>query len=369
MKVAIKVGALILVGALALNACSSASTSSSTKSLESAIDIKDAVLTNMSGDCADYASNYTASVQDLKLGTEFQGAVTVAEDSNSCSIVANDIPNYDFNDENAHFATPVTEQNLTLSIPRNPKAANASSDLSLLSYNAVMLNGVVLDQVANGCYKPEDASADQDGNVANGCGLWVDWRLNPMGPVSLGTDSHNAHTQPDGLYHYHANPNALFDLTRNDVASPVIGFAADGFPIYGPFYKDDKSGNIVEATSGYTLKSGTRPTSDTSPGGNYDGTYVQDYEFTNAGTLDKCNGMTVNGQYGYHVSTGYPYVMGCFTATPDVSFFRFYGIIGWVIGGLAIVLAIIAGFVTWMIRRKRFKSRGKKPTTKKESKS
>ena len=56
------------------------------------------------------------------------------------------------------------------------------------------------------------------------------------------------------------------------------------------------------------------------PGGNYDGTYVDDWEFTNAGDLDACNGMTVNGQYGYYVTESYPWVMGCISGTPDNSF-------------------------------------------------
>ena len=33
------------------------------------------------------------------------------------------------------------------------------------------------------------------------------------------------------------------------------------------------------------------------PGGNYNGTFRDDYELTNTGDLDICNGMTVNGQY------------------------------------------------------------------------
>jgi len=72
--------------------------------------------------------------------------------------------------------------------------------------------------------------------------------------------------------------------------------------------------------SGYTLKNGSRPSTDGSPGGTYDGTYIQDYEFTNAGSLDRCNGMNVNGQYGYYVTDSYPYVMGCYSGTPSNSF-------------------------------------------------
>ena len=51
------------------------------------------------------------------------------------------------------------------------------------------------------------------------------------------------------------------------------------------------------------------------PGGSYDGTYIQDYEFNqtklDAGTcdLDECNGMTIDGTYGYYVTDSYPWVL------------------------------------------------------------
>jgi hypothetical protein len=216
---------------------------------------------------------------------------------------------------------------------------------------------VVLDQVANGCYMPDDASADKNGNIANGCGLWVEWRLDPLGKISLGADSHNAHTQPGGLYHYHGNPYALYDTEDASKASPVIGFAADGFPVFGPLFEDEKTGEVVEAVSGFTIKSGTRPTGDSSPGGSFDGTYVQDYEFTNAGTLDKCNGQTVNGQYGYYVTKTYPYVMGCYTGTPDYSFFRLQDIVIWVIAGLVLILGAVTGTAVMVVKRVRRKSK------------
>ena len=45
-------------------------------------------------------------------------------------------------------------------------------------------------------------------------------------------DIHNAHVQGDGTYHYHGNPNAMFDDSPSGDGSPLIGFAADGFPIW-----------------------------------------------------------------------------------------------------------------------------------------
>jgi hypothetical protein len=136
----------------------------------------------------------------------------------------------------------------------------------------------------------------------------------------FGTDGHNAHTQPDGAYHYHGDPGAMYDDSGN-AASGVIGFAADGFPIYGPYIDDN--GIIRRVASGYQLKTGNRvpqPGEGAFPGGGYDGTFIDDFEFTDAGDLDQCNGMTRDGTYGYYVTDTYPWVIGCFTGTPDASF-------------------------------------------------
>ena len=137
--------------------------------------------------------------------------------------------------------------------------------------------------------------------------------------VTPSADSHNAHTQPSGAYHYHGNPKALFDDHDNKMASPVIGFAADGFPIFGSYFDDN--GTIRKATSSYQLKQGNRPSGAGNPGRTYDGTFVDDYEYIEgAGDLDECNGMSVNGIYGYYVTDSYPYLLGCFQGTPNTSF-------------------------------------------------
>jgi len=111
----------------------------------------------------------------------------------------------------------------------------------------------------------------------------------------------------------------MFSDSGTAGVSPVIGFAADGFPIHGSWFFDEASKTIRKAVSGYTLRQGTR-NSNPGPGGTYNGWYIDDYEFTNAGDLDACNGMTVDGQYGYYVTDSYPWVLGCLAGTPDASF-------------------------------------------------
>jgi hypothetical protein len=272
-----------------------------------AVDITGAVLTRRTGDCGDYAGSYFADVHDVQRSTAFEAHVDVAVDTSVCHLTSNAIPSHDFDDASAHFATVTREIEHTFDIPRHPVVAAATTPLELMRYDAVLLDGVVVDLLAAGCF------GVGDGRI--GCNvLSTPWRYDPMSPLaSFGTDAHHAHTQPDGRYHYHGDPLAMYGAATE--VSPVIGFAADGFPVYGPYFDDGTQ--VRAAVSGYTLRSGTRPSG---PGGAYDGTYVDDYEFTDAGDLDECNGMTIDGQYGYYVTASYPWVMGCLRGTPDASF-------------------------------------------------
>ncbi|MBM4197772.1 MAG: YHYH protein [Gammaproteobacteria bacterium] len=287
-----------------------------------ALDISNAIFSENDADCATYSNSYEADVTDIQRSMGFALDVVISNDTTSCTFSSNNIPNHDFNDASANFATPVSEVSQTFVVTRTPVIANSPTAFTQRTYNAVMLNGVPLDILSAGCYMPTSAQADADGNVAIGCRDTDPYLLDPLGTESkFGADAHNAHTQPDGSYHYHGNPNAMFDESPGPKGSPVIGFAADGFPIYGSYFLDPATGTVRKAISGYTLKSGSRGIkSNTNPGGTYDGTYTSDWEFTGAGDLDSCNGMTVNGQYGYYVTDTYPWVMRCFTGTPNESF-------------------------------------------------
>ena len=66
----------------------------------------------------------------------------------------------------------------------------------------------------------------------------------------------------------------------------LLGYAADGFPIYNskvPSNANDLSSPLMTVKSSYRLKTGKRPENPSNlpkaPSGNYDGTFVQDYEY------------------------------------------------------------------------------------------
>ena len=281
------------------------------------LDITNLMLTGTSPDCAAYENTYASSVTDVQQRRGFTGHVLVTAEGDACRLQSNGIPNHDFGAAERSFATPAAEIAQDFTLPRAPALAREPTALSHGRFDGVLLNGVVIHILSAGCHDPDGRRPDANGNVAIGCAEDDPWLLDPMAPdAPFSADTHNGHTQPDGMYHYHGNPMALFDSAPGPHGSPVIGFAADGFPIFGSSFIDE-TGRLRAAVPGYRLRTGTRPDG---PGGVFDGLYRADYEFTGEGDLDACNGMTVNGQYGYYITDSFPWAMACLSGTPDPSF-------------------------------------------------
>ncbi len=158
------------------------------------------------------------------------------------------------------------------------------------------------------------------------------WRYEAAtGFLNLGLDEHNAHVQPNGSYHYHALPTGLVEGLGGDGKKMLlIGWAADGFPVYtGMAHADakDAKSELRGMKSGYRLKTGPRPEEEDGPGGNHDGRFSQDFEFLKGlGDLDECNGRSgvtpefPEGTYYYCVGAEFPFVGRMWRGTPDESF-------------------------------------------------
>ena len=64
----------------------------------------------------------------------------------------------------------------------------------------------------------------------------------------------NGHPDVSGTYHIHLNPICMYNYTLSTSHSPIIGWAFDSYPIYGPFgYSSANNSNssITRITSGY----------------------------------------------------------------------------------------------------------------------
>lgn len=296
------------------------------------VDITNVTFTKTDPSCSSYQGYYQASVMDIQNSKNFIGNVSVTYGNTRCTIESNTIPNHNFNDNSASFHDDVAEVSSQFHVPITPTLAVTPTNLSIAVAEAVLLNGVTIDLLAAACY---DVGDGQIGREKVGCGGAYDnhpWRYDPMSPLNtFGTDAHNAHTQPNGKYHYHGNPLAMFeqDCSKATQISPVVGFAADGYPVFGNCI--NVNGQIVSAQSSYQLKQGVRQDVDgyltpqagvgTIASHNYDGQFRSDYQFVeSSGHLDQCNGMTVNGQYGYYITNEFPWVLNCFKGEIDSSF-------------------------------------------------
>ena len=256
------------------------------------------------------------SVQELSLQAANRNAgrasVKISVSGNTRTIKSNGIPSHKVgNFPNSGNPNAIKSQNYTFTVPANPRKGSATT-LGLQLAFGVGVNGVPFDPGAAEFWQGQRNSG---------------WQYEALsGAVTLGVDANYAHVQPNGAYHYHGLPVGLMQNLgwSSSKASPLIGWAADGFPIYA--MTAELGGKVKLMQSSYRLKSGNRP-GGSQPGGRYDGTFIQDYVYVaGAGDLDECNGATVvtdefpNGTYAYFLTQTYPVIPRCHMGTPDSSF-------------------------------------------------
>jgi hypothetical protein len=139
---------------------------------------------------------------------------------------------------------------------------------------------------------------------------------------------------PTGVVEYLTDPRLLYTKNSSE-HSPILGFAFDGCPIYGPygFANSDGSGGVILNTSSWQLSATQRLDKTGQPIVNGlqlaqfatpTGQYIEDYQYVyKSGTLDEHNGRYCvtpeypNGVYAYFIAVNpntfvpvYPYVIG-----------------------------------------------------------
>ena len=280
----------------------------------------DQVLDNSRGEC-DQTLNFNSLYNETIQG-------------NNRIITANSIPNHDvglfgpvMGSLNPNSISP---QNESYTIPLNPIEANEFTSLLGTSginlgpqYSfGILFNGVELDPVAAEPFPHEGMNSSN----AN----WV-WNLEALN-VNLGVDCNNAHVQPNGKYHYHGTPTSyLNSLNTSSTTMTLIGYAADGFPVYYKYaysLANNSSSDVSIMTPSYQLKSGNRPGDGiTSPCDIFNGIYSNDYEYVyGLGTLDEANarnGVTPeypNGTYYYVITDEFPSIPRYLRGTPSEDF-------------------------------------------------
>ncbi len=180
---------------------------------------------------------------------------------------------------------------------------------------AFVLNGVKIDASTNG-------GCNDSGSACDAGRPQGQWRMEALGQSSFkfGVDSNNAHVQPGGAYHYHGMPEGFIAKLGKGQAMTLIGWAADGFPIYARYgyaAANDRGSAIKVVKGSYRIKTtpdANRPAVSLYPMG----TFGQDYEYVaGLGDLDECNGRTgvtpefPQGIYHYYATDTYPYLQRC----------------------------------------------------------
>lgn len=236
-------------------------------------------------------------------------------------VVCTCIPGYDIGPWTGNPNTPAN-QDFTFKITRSPVENTGTALATGLGHIGVWRNGVSIFNA-------------KDGMSYNNQGIW-----NRDALVWEGSsfDACLGHPAPNGEYHHHVNPACLYDYMDDQQHADLIGYAFDGFPIYGAFAyaNSDGSGGIVRMRTSYQLRTMTDRTtlpngtvlnaSQYGPaiGGQYPlGSFLEDYEYVaGSGDLDEHNGRWCvtpdfpNGTYAYFVTVdpqlepAYPYVIG-----------------------------------------------------------
>jgi hypothetical protein len=219
-------------------------------------------------------------------------------------------------------------QGFVFKITLNPRVNNGNKIQTPYGHIGIWTNGVSI-------YNPKDAKSYLDSSV---------WYQNAyfFEHTHIETfDTCFGHPNNMREYHLHVNPKCLYNERDSTRHSPILGYAFDGFPIYGAYgYANaDGTGGIKRMRSSYRLRNITDRT--TLPNGTvlpqrlygptlsvYSlGAYMEDFEFVNnLGDLDQYNGRFTktpeypNGIYAYFVTIAnnsrgvlepvFPYVLG-----------------------------------------------------------
>jgi hypothetical protein len=244
--------------------------------------------------------------------------LTVSYTTTDVYVTANCIPGYDIGPWAGNPNTPAN-RNFLFKITRTPVRNTGTLTNVGLGHVGIWKNGVSIFNAL-------------DGMTYNNGGVW---HRDAYKFEGASFDNCLGHPAPNGEYHHHIAPICLYNINDSTNHSPIIGFAFDGFPIYGNYgYSDAASATsaIKRMSPSYRYHNyadrSVATTGLTAAGPAINATYPlgsfkEDYEFVSGlGDLDANNGRFCvtpeypNGTYAYFVTNTasgvplFPYTLG-----------------------------------------------------------
>ena len=286
-----------------------------------------------------YVSGNSTAITDASLTANVQ---SVQYSANFVYATTQGIPSYVVGPYLDGNPSQATNQNAIFKFPLTP-VQNTATAVSTTGGNiGVFINGAAMFDYRDGVSWKNSTGAYAGGPIG-GMGDGV-WNRDAIPAEKAGFDCSKGHPAM-GNYHHHQNPSA-FDLDLNVISticnlydadglyaldstvhSPLIGFAYDGFPVYGAYaYKNTNgTGGIVRMKSSFSLRNitvrntlytGASVTAGPNVSTTYPlGTFKEDYQFitpTASDYLDYHNGR-------FCVTPEYPAGTYCYFATVDAN--------------------------------------------------
>ncbi|MBD2724020.1 YHYH protein [Hymenobacter armeniacus] len=220
-----------------------------------------------------------------------------------------------------------TNQNFVFKITRTPQPNTGTPTATPLGHTGIWSNGVSI-------FNAKDAMS------YNNAGVWNQNAIVVEGPSF---DSCLGHPAGNGEYHHHLNPRCLYNDRDSSRHSPIIGFAFDGYPIYGAYGYANANGTGAIRSMRTSFRTRNITARTTLPDGSAApsagpainaakplGYYIEDFEYVaGRGDLDSHNGRFCitpeypQGTYAYFVTINSQYA-GAYPYTPGPTY---YGVI------------------------------------------
>ncbi len=288
-----------------------------------------------------YVSGNSTPIND----SDSANVQTVLYSAGSIYIRTKGIPSYitgPYLDGNPSVAT---SQNAIFKFPLTP--APSASPVNTTGGNiGIFINGVALFDYRDGVSWKNSTSSLCGGPITPACMGDGIWNRDAVVGERGGFDCAKGHPAM-GNYHHHQNPSA-FNLDLNVIStvcnlyladglytldstahSPLLGFAYDGYPIYGAYaYKNvNGTGGIVRMKSGYakrnitirtTYSTGATVTAGPAVSATYPiGYFREDYQYNTTSVLTPDYLDDHNGRFC--ITPEYPAGTYCYFATVDAN--------------------------------------------------